>query len=800
MKIFNSQYHIALSIFARNDRILSELKSQFDKTTDDKKIVVSGVELSYCFAYLILKTINKKFDDFSLKRKESRIYFNTKPSKEILESINNHKKIDFYTFKGSFIQNLMIKNIYDEFMKNAYQYLSLDFWAIVAESESITDFTIDVGNNPYLLNAAACLSYECRRINVKFDIRNIQLPKEINVHVNKLICYQLYLRDLLEYPTESNEIKNLCSLVYILYVNETSLESILEYANLIDYKSFFILILVLSNYLDFTIPDSIINSTTKYIHSNKINDFLFIKYYFSLLKSKSKLNFDPNMLKDFLYVTPKSLYKKVNFSILETNAAFYGIVKKSLMNGMLFVSKETIMNNEDMKRYLKKLICFSDKNIKKKLIFDFEYDLSNIDNFIEVFSYYVDEGEYSKIIDLMEKCNPTKELVYKLKTQSMTNKIKKMFKNIQLINCDYETLAKFEIQSLFNLNEKYNIFFSKELSEIKIKVSRKSILNDSINAINRINMENKKLLVEYITEFGYDAGGLARDWFTTISDAIKNAKIFIPTPNGNSLTFNNEKDKKHIFFFVGQLIGIALTNNQNLNLKLSSFIWKMLLNHKITIDDMKDYDEEIYVSLKWILNNDVTSCSLTFVNTNDDELIENGRNIEVNNDNKTKYIEKIIEDKIINNNKEEIENIQSGFRSIIGKRKIEILYSSSEIKNIINGKEKIDIKDWKNNTSYCDKYEKQFNMFFNTISRWSNEKQQKLLKFVTGSSQVPIDGFIDYKNRGGLFKLHFIDYEKNRLPSSHTCTNHLDIPCYKTCEEFDQQLSYAIECNEFGFR
>lgn len=64
--------------------------------------------------------------------------------------------------------------------------------------------------------------------------------------------------------------------------------------------------LVLSYYLDSSIPDSIINSTAEYLHPNKINDFVFIKYYFSLLKSK----FNQNMLKDLLFVTPKSLYKK----------------------------------------------------------------------------------------------------------------------------------------------------------------------------------------------------------------------------------------------------------------------------------------------------------------------------------------------------------------------------------------------------------------------------------------------------------------------------------------------------------
>lgn len=788
-----SQYHIALSCFARNYSILGDIESNAEKVKNGEKITVRDVELSNFFSYKILKYFSN--DYLIIKDKIGKPIPLTQPN-NILDSIKNRKIVNFDVFYQP-ISKQLIQDIYNEFMKDPYQYLPIGFWSLVAEYEIITEFTINVGNNPYLLNAGACLSYEHRRINVKYDIEKIQLPKEINVHVYKLICYQLSLRKLLEYPSESIEIRNLCSLIYILYLNETSLKSLANYSNLMDFRSYIILILTLSNYINFEIPDSIIKSISEYYHSNKINDFLFVKCFFLLIKSKK--NIESLIPPDFLYVTPQSLYNKMNFSKLEINAAFYGIVKKCMANAKLVTSKEMILNNEDMKRFLDSLVRFADIKTRRMIIIEFQKDLSHPEHFIDILSYYIDECEYSKAIDALEKVNPNEQILKALKSQSMIKKIKTLLNRINQLNCTYETLAKFDLQSVFDNNEKYDLFFKDSLHEIRFKVSRSSILNDSIKIFSQNSMENKKIRVNYLNETGVDAGGLTRDWLTTLSEAIKNEEIFIPTPNGDSLTFNINYKNKDVLFFIGQLIAVAFSNKQNLNLQLSSFVWKKMLNHQIELEDMKDYDIEIYNSLEWILNNDVTNCSLTFVNSDDVELIEGGQNIEVNNENKIEYINLMLEDKFSKNFTAEIENLSSGFRAVIDKRRIDLLYSSNEIRQFINGNEIIDINDWKKNTEYSYKYEKHYKMFFTVISEWTVYKQKKLLKFVTGSSQVPIDGFKDYKNRGGTFKLQFIDYEKNRLPSAHTCSNHLDIPCYQTCEEFDKALSYAIECDEFGF-
>jgi len=73
------------------------------------------------------------------------------------------------------------------------------------------------------------------------------------------------------------------------------------------------------------------------------------------------------------------------------------------------------------------------------------------------------------------------------------------------------------------------------------------------------------------------------------------------------------------------------------------------------------------------------------------------------------------------------------------------------------------------------------------------ELKKKFLFFTTGSDRVPIKG---------LGNLNFVisrnGTDEERLPSAHTCFNHLLLPEYKTKEKLKAQLLKAISDTE-GF-
>ena len=109
----------------------------------------------------------------------------------------------------------------------------------------------------------------------------------------------------------------------------------------------------------------------------------------------------------------------------------------------------------------------------------------------------------------------------------------------------------------------------------------------------------------------------------------------------------------------------------------------------------------------------------------------------------------------------------------------------------------IDIEDWKKNTKHND--ETKFNLFFDIISKWSQDDLKKLLKFVTGTSIVPFGGFDYWSKFECSFIIEFKSISSERLPVSHTCFNKIEIPNYDKKEILEQKLLLAINCDDFGF-
>lgn len=72
------------------------------------------------------------------------------------------------------------------------------------------------------------------------------------------------------------------------------------------------------------------------------------------------------------------------------------------------------------------------------------------------------------------------------------------------------------------------------------------------------------------------------------------------------------------------------------------------------------------------------------------------------------------------------------------------MFSPSELDLLICGIPHIDLEDMRKHTFYENPYHDLHStiiMFFKVLSKWSQEDLGKFLIFLTGSSQVPVDGF-----------------------------------------------------------
>jgi len=158
--------------------------------------------------------------------------------------------------------------------------------------------------------------------------------------------------------------------------------------------------------------------------------------------------------------------------------------------------------------------------------------------------------------------------------------------------------------------------------------------------------------VEFHDEEGVDEGGLTKEWFELISNGIfdPNYALFLQSAKGSTYYPNpssivHEKEEMiSLFRFVGRIIGKALNEGQLLDCYFVKALYKMMLGDTLVLSDLEDFDEQVYKSLIYMLENDAEMLCQVFVLSSkffdedkDIELKPNGKDIDVTNDNKFEY-------------------------------------------------------------------------------------------------------------------------------------------------------------------
>ncbi|KAL2265492.1 hypothetical protein VTJ83DRAFT_6592 [Remersonia thermophila] len=357
---------------------------------------------------------------------------------------------------------------------------------------------------------------------------------------------------------------------------------------------------------------------------------------------------------------------------------------------------------------------------------------------------------------------------------------------------------------------------------LQISVRREHVFHDSFKSLyfkSGPEMKFGKLNIRFHGEEGVDAGGVTREWFQVLARQMfdPNYALFIPVSSDRT-TFHPNKlsgiNDEHLMFFkfIGRIIGKALYEGRLLDCYFSRAVYKRILGKPVSVKDMESFDPDYYKSLVWMLENDITDIITETFSVEDDEfgvtkvvdLIENGRNIPVTEENKHEYVRLIVEHKLLTSVKEQMEHFLKGFHDIIPADLISI-FTEQELELLISGLPDIDVDDWKAHTEYHNytAASQQIQWFWRAVRSFDKEERAKLLQFVTGTSKVPLNGFKELEGMNGVnrFNIHRDYGNKDRLPSSHTCFNQLDLPEYESYEILRSQLLKAITAGSdyFGF-
>ncbi|KAI5928137.1 hypothetical protein F4810DRAFT_180777 [Camillea tinctor] len=357
---------------------------------------------------------------------------------------------------------------------------------------------------------------------------------------------------------------------------------------------------------------------------------------------------------------------------------------------------------------------------------------------------------------------------------------------------------------------------------LQLQVRREHVFHDSFKSLyfkQGDEMKFGKLNIRFHGEEGVDAGGVTKEWFQVLARQMFDANyaLFVPVSSDRT-TFHPNKlsgiNDEHLMFFkfIGRIIGKALYEGRLLDCYFSRAVYKRILGKPVSVKDMESFDPDYYKSLSWMLNNDITDIITETFSVEDDvfgvtkieDLCENGRNVPVTEENKHDYVRLVVEHKLLSSVKDQMEHFLKGFHDIIPAELISI-FNEQELELLISGLPDVDIDDWKSNTEYHNysPSSQQIQWFWRALRSFDKEERAKLLQFVTGTSKVPLNGFKELEGMNGInrFNIHRDYGNKDRLPSSHTCFNQLDLPEYESYDILRRQLLKAITTGSdyFGF-
>uniref|UniRef100_A0A1A9X5D6 HECT-type E3 ubiquitin transferase n=1 Tax=Glossina brevipalpis TaxID=37001 RepID=A0A1A9X5D6_9MUSC len=351
---------------------------------------------------------------------------------------------------------------------------------------------------------------------------------------------------------------------------------------------------------------------------------------------------------------------------------------------------------------------------------------------------------------------------------------------------------------------------------LRVSIRRSHVLDDSfrrIMAASKKKLRRSHLIVNFVSEQGMDFGGLTREFFSSIS-----RKLFDPCFG----LFEYSADDTHKiqmsplsasvtnfegwFQFVGRIFGLALINRCQLEAPLVGHFYKILLRLPMTLSDLESFDDEFFQSLEWIRDNDLSAfpdLDLTFCVTEnvlgdivERDLKADGRNIAVNEMNKLEFLSLMIKWRLGRGVQQQTECLLRGFYQVIDSRLMKS-FTALTLQLVIAGTPEIDINNWRCFTEYRGGYDNNHQVivwFWETVTKFTNEQRSRLLKFVTGTSSLPYEGFVALRNASRPTRFCIVKWnEPNALPCASTCTNRLLLPPYSTAEELYEKLLFAVE-------
>eukprot|EP00835_Amoeboradix_gromovi_P005879 NODE_605_length_6197_cov_0.280092.p1 type:complete len:559 gc:universal NODE_605_length_6197_cov_0.280092:5738-4062(-) len=352
-----------------------------------------------------------------------------------------------------------------------------------------------------------------------------------------------------------------------------------------------------------------------------------------------------------------------------------------------------------------------------------------------------------------------------------------------------------------SLKFRYLVFETDNTKNIKfyspqsLTIHRESFISDSRREIKRVKL-GRKIRIEFVNEEGIDAGGMVREWSTLVCDYL--------APFCIESDWISESADVHNMELMGVIFGLSVFNGTVLNTSLPEQFFKLVLGLKITDSDYTKLFPQEMKSLKQLLscknnpNFDSIFGCMSFCrnyknlpSSNKDHshcypLVKNGHEIYLSKHNVEEYIEAYKQSLLYSMNPEGFKAFLKSFWQILPSRRyVNNLFSSLELKLIIQGDEKFDLTPLRdfcifdysmyNIKQMNPKYplQKFIQDFWDILlNEFTIEQKKRFLRFTTGCDKICSARFCnlkDYDKRGFYFRVSISGLDSEHLPIAHTC-------------------------------
>ena len=357
-------------------------------------------------------------------------------------------------------------------------------------------------------------------------------------------------------------------------------------------------------------------------------------------------------------------------------------------------------------------------------------------------------------------------------------------------------------------------------------IKREDMVAEYLNVIKPDHL-NKKTSVSFVGESGIDAGGLRKELFRKIIDKLQQEGVFSKVSGESSAwelnpDFTNynfctrpdqTRDKQTCFENIGKIIAkIIMVEKDYVEIPLSNYLLQRILDNRPSslvdffslakLDDSKELFKNQIETLKY---DDPSFFTFVFAFHNGadyDDYITDGQNVEVTSDNIYLFTLLDLKYKIATRRSDVTQHFLTGFHSVINPFALQVSgVNANELELILRGIPEIKVNDVQplvRTSGNATQIEKdQIVRWFWEIAREVEAEDAnfmpQVMAFWTSSKTIPTD--ID--SNPMKFSVQS-DRSTERLPTSHTCFNTLELSVYPSKQAMKVKLEQAVRLSQ-GF-